>query len=612
MSSKPPRKAATPTSKAKKDPSAAAAKEGTGPAGVDTRPRNRDAVTVVAKFRPQNDRERRENGFIVCEFEENGTTVTLDPRNVPGWDHRSEGSEYRFTFDAVFSPAASQSDLYDATSRSLIDDVLSGYYATIFSYGQTGAGKTYSMEGPMEKRDETNEGIIPRAVKQIFDAAEDYPEDVQVSVKVSYVEIYQERITCLLEAVPKGKAPTKTNLDIRVDLAKGVYVEGATEVAVQSDSELLKVLQRGSDRRHTGATSMNADSSRSHACMMITVVQKDMSDLTARTGKLFLVDLAGSEMTSKTGAEGQRLEEAKRINKSLSALGLVIKALTSKDSNYVPYRDSKLTRILQDSLGGSSRACLIVACSPSSYNLSETISTLRFGTRAKYIRNRPKVHVGYGGTRLEEMLQKRDLQLEQMREELAVLQAERGRLVADNERYCAEFGALGEAGAGGGAGGVDRAGLAEVVEGYQEQLVRLRHELAAIAREALLIREASAEVDLHLREERILFTKVGTEMARVFRVWEEERDGLTEGARQVERVLGEMLTMGRWRNEEMVRKMAPLGRAALAVREAAEAAEADVGKRADELSTRAEGAGGGGGAGGVGEERKPKKKSTKK
>jgi len=311
---------------------------------------------------------------------------------------------------------------------------------------------------------------------------------------------------------------------------------------------------------------MNTESSRSHACLMVTVVQKNKNDLTARTGKLFMVDLAGSEMTSKTGATGDRLEEAKLINKSLSALGLVIKALTDKGSTFVPYRDSKLTRILQDSLGGSSRACLIVACSPSSCNVAETISTLRFGTRAKFIRNKPKVHVGYGGTKMDELLQRREAQVMQLREELAALYTEKHRLAAQNDLYLKRFGPLDGPGEG-----VDLKG---VVEGYQQQLIRVRGEVGAIAREAQLTRQAVAEVDKHLREERVLFMKLGTLLARSFGLAAERAGGALDPAeRALEREAAEMVTMGKWRGEEVLKKMGPLGRAAQAVQEAARAVE---------------------------------------
>lgn len=185
---------------------------------------------------------------------------------------------------------------------------------------------------------------------------------------------------------------------------------------------------------------MNAQSSRSHAIFMLTIHQKDRKDLTVKTGKLFLVDLAGSEMVGKTGAQGTRLEEAKTINKSLSALGNVIKALTDGKLSHVPYRDSKLTRLLSDSLGGGARTALIIACSPSTYNAPETVSTLRFGQRAKQIKNKLRKHVGYGGTDMDEVLLKREQEIETLQGQLHAVERETRLDRRDVKRYRAIFG----------------------------------------------------------------------------------------------------------------------------------------------------------------------------
>lgn len=192
---------------------------------------------------------------------------------------------------------------------------------------------------------------------------------------------------------------------------------------------------------------MNAQSSRSHAIFMLTIHQKDRKDLTVKTGKLFLVDLAGSEMVGKTGAQGTRLEEAKTINKSLSALGNVIKALTDGKSSHVPYRDSKLTRLLSDSLGGGARTALIIACSPSTYNAPETVSTLRFGQRAKQIKNKLRKHVGYGGTDMDEVLLKREQEIETLQGQLHAVERESRLDRRDVKRYRAIFGRFWENGA---------------------------------------------------------------------------------------------------------------------------------------------------------------------
>ena len=430
----------------------------------------------------------------------------------------------------------------------------------MFAYGQTGSGKTFTMEGPQEKKTEVNEGIIPRAVKQIFDHVETNRDPgVEITITCSFVEIYMERIRDLLD-----KSGKKDNLDIRVDLNRGVYVDQATVVEVHTDGEMLSILSKGSNRRHTSATGMNEESSRSHAIFMVTVVQKNLVDLTAKTGKLFLVDLAGSEMVSKTGATGQQLEEAKLINKSLSSLGLVIKALTEQTkqgTSFIPYRDSKLTRMLQDSLGGSSRACLIIACSPNGWNISETLSTLRFGTRAKFIKNKPKVHVGYGGTKLDELLQRKEATIESLRDEIAVLQAERARLAAVNAAYHDRYGDI---------SGDSGPALSELVDSYEEHVARMKNELLAIEREAHCTRTAVAEVENHLLEERIVFGKLGSAIARFIDKFGASVQGLKEDGRHI----ADMLHLGRWRAEETLRKLSPLGRAVQAVFKAATAVRA--------------------------------------
>ena len=228
-------------------------------------------------------------------------------------------------------------------------------------------------------------GIIPRMAKTIFDQVENADEHMEFLVKVSYIEIYMEKVRDLLDS-------SKSNLAVRESKGKGIYVDGATEVYVSCEDEVYDVMRTGTNNRAVGATNMNAESSRSHSLFVVKVQQKDVRTNSVKHGKLYLVDLAGSEKVGKTGAAGQTLDEAKTINKSLSALGNVINALTDGKSKHVPYRDSKLTRILQEALGGNSKTTLIINCSPSFYNESETVSTLRFGTRAKSIKNQAKVN----------------------------------------------------------------------------------------------------------------------------------------------------------------------------------------------------------------------------
>ncbi|KAJ9085257.1 hypothetical protein DSO57_1015849 [Entomophthora muscae] len=228
---------------------------------------------------------------------------------------------------------------------------------------------------------------------------------MEYTVNVSYMEIYMERIRDLLN-------PRNDNLPIHEEKNRGVYVKGLMEIYVSSIEEVYQVMRQGSSSRAVAHTNMNAESSRSHSIFVVTISQKNLLDGgSIKTGKLYLVDLAGSEKVGKTGASGQTLEEAKKINKSLSSLGMVINALTDGKSSHVPYRDSKLTRILQESLGGNSRTTLIINCSPAAYNVSETLSTLRFGMRAKKIRNRAKINQDLSPAELKALLKKAKAQV---------------------------------------------------------------------------------------------------------------------------------------------------------------------------------------------------------
>jgi kinesin family member 5 len=288
-----------------------------------------------------------------------------------------------------------QSDIFDFSIRSTVEDVMNGYNGTVFAYGQTGAGKSYTMMGDMD--DNVNKGIIPRIMEQIFDAILVHGSaQVEYTVGICYMEIYMERIRDLLN-------PVMDNLPIH-EGPRGPFVKGLREIYVNQVEEVYTAMHLGQRSRATASTNMNLESSRSHSIFLVTINQKDINTGSQKSGMLYLVDLAGSEKVGKTGASGQTLEEAKKINKSLSALGMVINSLTDGKSTHVPYRDSKLTRILQESLGGNSRTTLIINCSPSSYNDSETISTLRFGMRAKTIKNKAKINAELSPAELKRQL----------------------------------------------------------------------------------------------------------------------------------------------------------------------------------------------------------------
>ncbi|EME46421.1 hypothetical protein DOTSEDRAFT_148636 [Dothistroma septosporum NZE10] len=351
-----------------------------------------NTIKVVARFRPQNKIEVAAGSEQIVNFNSD-ESCTIESREGSG----------AFTFDRIFPTNTPQQNVFDYSIRSTVDDVLAGYNGTVFAYGQTGSGKTFTMMGA-DIADGNLKGIIPRIVEQIFSRIMSSDGSIEFTVKVSYMEIYMEKIRDLL-------VPQNDNLPVHEDKQRGVYVKGLGEFYVGSVEEVYHVLERGGQARAVASTNMNQESSRSHSIFVIEVTQKNVETGSARSGRLFLVDLAGSEKVGKTGASGQTLEEAKKINKSLSALGMVINALSDGKSSHIPYRDSKLTRILQESLGGNSRTTLIINCSPASYNTDETISTLRFGERAKTIKQKAKVNEELSPAQLKAMLKKAQSQV---------------------------------------------------------------------------------------------------------------------------------------------------------------------------------------------------------
>jgi kinesin family protein 5 len=289
-----------------------------------------------------------------------------------------------YQYDSVLRHDSTQKQVYTIAAQPLVKDVLEGYNATIFAYGQTSSGKTHTMEGVIG--DPELRGIIPRIVHDLFDIIYNMDTNLEFQIKVSYFELYMEKVRDLLDI-------TKVNLPIHETKSKVPYVKGVTERFVTSPDEILSVIEEGKANRHVSVTNMNAHSSRSHAVFLINIKQENKETHQTLTGKLFLVDLAGSEKVEKTNAQGLTLDEAKTINKSLLALSNVISGLSDGKKSHIPYRDSKLTRVLQESLGGNARTTLIICCSPSSYNESETKGTLQFGERAKMIKNKVAVNI---------------------------------------------------------------------------------------------------------------------------------------------------------------------------------------------------------------------------
>ncbi|MDR3548403.1 MAG: hypothetical protein P4M11_09105 [Candidatus Pacebacteria bacterium] len=313
--------------------------------------------------------------------------------------------------DNAFGPDESQRNIYSTVGRSTIEDVTNGYNGTILAYGQTGSGKTYTMFGS-DIYDEESKGIIPRAASDIFRSWDGHSEVQEIEINCSMLEIYKENLKDLL-------ADETTELRIKESPDRGIYVEGLAEVPIASEDELMYWVDIGEERRVWAETRHNSVSSRSHALLMLEVKQI-LSNGTEKRGILNLVDLAGSEKVGKSGAQGQLFQEGTKINLSLSALGNVIHALTA-NLDHIPYRDSKLTRLLQESLGGNYKTTLIVTCSPHSSAMQESMSTLKFAQRAKKLKNRVKMNIKNSPGQLMKII-------EQLREDLRMKEQQISRL----------------------------------------------------------------------------------------------------------------------------------------------------------------------------------------
>ncbi|XP_074038084.1 kinesin-like protein Klp68D [Leptinotarsa decemlineata] len=333
---------------------------------------NNESVQVVVRCRPLSEKEiEAKCTSVVKMYSSRGVIEVENPKA------RSENEKKKiFTYDSVYDESSTQQNLYDETVRPLVASVLDGYNGCVFAYGQTGTGKTHTMEGLEE-----DPGIIPRAFSQIW-AHIDRTTGVEFLVSVRYLEIYMEEIRDLLRL--KNSKPH----ELREMTGEGVIVTNLHSQTCQSAKDMVRAMKVGNANRTTGMTNMNEHSSRSHAIFQIVIEMAEEHSKSIKIGKLNLVDLAGSERQSKTGATGDRLKEATKINKALSSLGNVIYAL-AENSPHIPYRDSKLTRLLQDSLGGNSKTIMIANVGPASMNYEETIITLRYAYRAKSIKNNP-------------------------------------------------------------------------------------------------------------------------------------------------------------------------------------------------------------------------------
>ena len=365
-------------------------------------------IQVVVRCRPLFGKEIREarNQIVDCDVRRG--EVRIDNPKTPGDPPK------QFTFDGVYDHTSTQKEIFEGCALPIVRAAIEGYNGTIFCYGQTGTGKTHTMEGKDEPENER--GLIPNTFETVFgdiDALE--AANKNFLVRASFLEIYNENVRDLL-----GKDQSRT-CDLKEDPDKGVYVKDLTTFVVKSVAEIRKLHEVGKKNRSVGATLMNADSSRSHSIFTVTIETSEVNegeaeeDAHIRVGKLNMVDLAGSERQAKTGSTGDRLKEATKINLSLSALGNVISALVDGKSSHIPYRDSKLTRLLQDSLGGNTKTVMIANLGPADYNFDETMSTLRYANRAKNIKNKPKINED-----------PKDAMLREFQEEIARLKAQLG------------------------------------------------------------------------------------------------------------------------------------------------------------------------------------------
>ncbi|KFK32797.1 hypothetical protein AALP_AA6G289700 [Arabis alpina] len=320
-------------------------------------------IRVFCRCRPLNKEETSTRCATTVDFDgaKDGELGVITGNN----------SKKSFKFDRVYTPKDGQVDVF-ADASPMVVSVLDGYNVCIFAYGQTGTGKTFTMEGTPQNR-----GVNYRTVEQLFEVARERRETISYDISVSVLEVYNEQIRDLLATSPASK-----KLEIKQSSEGYHHVPGLVEAKVENINEVWNVLQAGSNARSVGSNNVNEHSSRSHCMLSIMVKAKNLMNGDCTKSKLWLVDLAGSERLAKTDVQGERLKEAQNINRSLSALGDVIYALATK-SSHIPYRNSKLTHLLQDSLGGDSKTLMFVQISPSEHDVSETLSSLNFATRVR-------------------------------------------------------------------------------------------------------------------------------------------------------------------------------------------------------------------------------------
>eukprot|EP01067_Filipodium_phascolosomae_P000191 Filipodium_phascolosomae@DN1156_c0_g1_i2.p1 len=325
-------------------------------------------IRVYCRVRPMAKYEM-ENGSSPCVDVNDEFTLTVDTAKGPK----------QFLYDRCFSAESKQEEVFEDTRR-LVQSAIDGFNVCIFAYGQTGSGKTFTIQGAGDL-----EGITPRAIRELFSLLQGLDEEKYTYNLTCYMcELYNDHLFDLL--LPKEKQKNRPALDIKKDSTGMVKVQNCTLLTCDTPEGLSETFAWGLEARHVGSTAMNAESSRSHLVFSIMIHINDIKSEKALNGKISFIDLAGSERISKTGASKDRLAEARAINKSLSALGDVISALSSGES-FIPYRNNKLTQLMSDSLGGSAKTLMFVNISPADYNCDETVTSLMYASRVKLITN---------------------------------------------------------------------------------------------------------------------------------------------------------------------------------------------------------------------------------
>uniref|UniRef100_A0A1Q3EUQ2 Kinesin-like protein unc-104 n=1 Tax=Culex tarsalis TaxID=7177 RepID=A0A1Q3EUQ2_CULTA len=423
------------------------------------------SVKVAVRVRPFNSREIARESSCIIEMSGNTTCIT-NPKVPPGSSESVKRFNYDYSYwshnprDPEFS---TQAMVYSDIGEEMLQHSFDGYNVCIFAYGQTGAGKSYTMMG---KQEEGQEGVIPMICEDLFRRIQETESaDLKYSVEVSYMEIYCERVRDLLN--PKNKG----NLKVREHPTIGPYVEDLSKLAVTSYQDIHDLIDEGNKARTVAATNMNETSSRSHAVFTIFFTQRRVDKMTGleteKVSKISLVDLAGSERADSTGAKGTRLKEGANINKSLTTLGKVISALAevaskskkSKKADFIPYRDSVLTWLLRENLGGNSKTAMIAAISPADINYDETLSTLRYADRAKQIVCKAVVNEDANAKLIRELKEEIQKLRELLKAEgIEVQEGPDGKVVCEKRDANKDECVKAEKGDGGGGGGVGGGG----------------------------------------------------------------------------------------------------------------------------------------------------------